>query len=104
MAGQRLRSLNGPQRRGEGVLPETARRKAQNHPTADVRVRTYFAPKRPHNPEMLSDLALPDSPPLRGGRGHLAYDKYNLGGLIIMPGWGRDDRKRLPDFYLSPAV
>jgi DNA-directed RNA polymerase specialized sigma24 family protein len=21
-----------------------------------------------------------------------------------MPGWGRDDRKRLPEFYLSPAV
>jgi DNA-directed RNA polymerase specialized sigma24 family protein len=52
----------------------------------------------------LSDSAQANGHQLRGGRGHLAYDIAEAWGTYIMPGRSRDNRDRLPDFYLSPSV
>jgi DNA-directed RNA polymerase specialized sigma24 family protein len=51
---------------------------------------------------MSSDAAPPDSHQLRGGLGHLAHDL--AWGTYAMPGRSRDNRMRLPEFYLSPSV
>jgi DNA-directed RNA polymerase specialized sigma24 family protein len=70
--------------------------------TSDGRFRTLFTRKIRENREMSSNSDQPNSHHPRGGLGHLVC-KITW-GTYIMPGRSRDNRNRLPDFYLSPSV
>jgi DNA-directed RNA polymerase specialized sigma24 family protein len=89
------------------TVPESGRRMLlvsfnTNRPAADGRFRTLFTTKIRENREMSSNSDQPISHLSRGGLGHLVY-KITW-GTYTMPGRGRDNRNRLPDFYLSPSV